>query len=617
MRADRRTPRRGGHRTATPSPQKKQHSETFLAPIAGLVLTQPLAVANKRAARVLENWFPTQTGARVRGGAQKLATLSATTEPVESLFSYTSGATQKFFGACDGGIYDITTVVDPDSVPTADLTGQTSDYYSTIQLANIGGSDYLYAVNGTDIPQLYDGASWEGVSDATHELPYDAEVGTFTVGLTVTGAGGATGVITELIDNGTTGILRLSGITGTWNNDEQVTDTSTGDATTNIPSGIVVLTATVTGVETNTFSFVWKFANRLFFVEKDTQSVWYLAVDSIGGAATEFSLASVFATNSPVLFGGRWSSDSGSGLDDRCVFVSEEGDVAVYEGTDPSTAADWVKVGAYQISPPLGRNGFTHIGGDLLIATKDGLVPMSQIISKDPVALNLASVTYNIDPLWQLESETRTLPWEVLKINDQNMMVISLPITATGDNPRCFVANMETGGWALYTGWDTRCLGLYDNNGYFGTSDGLVHRMEQGGSDNGIAYTCAIGWYFDDFGAPGRFKEPKQARAIYKASVSIIDKITSARDYNETMPSPPSSLITFTTEGWDSGLWDDAVWDDGLTPTQADVASRWRSIYGPGYSLAPQLQITFGVTSKPFIDLVQIDMTYEVGGLVV
>ena len=49
-------------------------------------------------------------------------------------------------------------------------------------------------------------------------------------------------------------------------------------------------TPAITGVATSSLSFVWAYANRLFFVEKGTTRAWYLAVDSIAGAAQKFDL---------------------------------------------------------------------------------------------------------------------------------------------------------------------------------------------------------------------------------------------------------------------------------------------------------------------------------------
>jgi hypothetical protein len=65
-------------------------------------------------------------------------------------------------------------------------------------------------------------------------LNYDAETGTFTVGLVLTGGtSGATATITALVDNGTTGELHLGAVTGTFETNETITDSSTGSATSN------------------------------------------------------------------------------------------------------------------------------------------------------------------------------------------------------------------------------------------------------------------------------------------------------------------------------------------------------------------------------------------------
>ena len=65
-------------------------------------------------------------------------------------------------------------------------------------------------------------------------LGYDAQTGDFTDGLTVTGAtSGATGVITQIQDDGTTGFLRLKTLTGNFKENEIITDTATGSATVN------------------------------------------------------------------------------------------------------------------------------------------------------------------------------------------------------------------------------------------------------------------------------------------------------------------------------------------------------------------------------------------------
>jgi hypothetical protein len=66
-------------------------------------------------------------------------------------------------------------------------------------------------------------------------LAYDAETAPFTVGATLTGGtSAATAKIERVEDSGTTGILTLSNIWGTFANNETITDSDTGSATADL-----------------------------------------------------------------------------------------------------------------------------------------------------------------------------------------------------------------------------------------------------------------------------------------------------------------------------------------------------------------------------------------------
>ena len=607
--------RLAGRRKATrPAMRQRLQYTTLLAPLGGMKTSQTLVSTETTSARNIENWFCELDHLRVRAGSGLYATLDATPDPVESLFTYRSGSTEKFFGASDGNVFDITTVADAEVVPSAAITGQTADYYTAVMMGTAGG-DYMYILNGADRAQLYDGTSWTAVDDADTELPYDTETGNFTADLVVTGGtSGATATIVEVIDNGTDGTLRVKGVTGTFQDNETITDTSTGSAQTNIPSGVTLVTS-IAGVETTTFSYGWKFAERLFFVENGTQVSWYLPADSIGGTAADFSLAGIFQDGAALLFGATFSFDSGSGMDDRCVFVSAEGDVAVYEGTNPASAADWSRVGLYKIAKPLGKNAHFKAGGDLVIATVEGLVPMSQVIVKDPAALSLSAVSFNIEDLWRTQADTRaSIPWEILKWDKKNMLVVSQPVSASQHDKMALVSNLESGAWSVYTGWDVRCVGIFNDVAYFGNNAGQVVQMETGGDDVGEAYTARLTWQFNTLGRPGLHTTARMARTVYRAGAPFIDRIGASTNYNIIYETPPDGVADYTEDTWDSGLWDTAVWDAGL---EYAVTSHWRTIGESAYAVAPQVQITISQTPMPRIELVAMDVSYEQGGLVV
>ena len=477
-----------------------------------------------------KSWICTTTSARVRGGTAEHVDLGS---EVTSLFTYQSGGAQTFFGATEFTISDITAT----NTPVSAVTGQTGGDYSTEQFGTAGG-DYLYAVNGEDDAQLFDGATWVAVDD--------------------------------------------------------------------------VSTPAITGVTTADLSVVWSFANRLFFIEKGTLVVWYLPVDSIGGAASSFSLAGVFKRGGSLLFGATWSLDAGDGLDDKCVFVSTEGEVAVYEGTNPGDANNWRKAGVYRLPKPLGQKAYMQAGGDLLLAVESGLVPISEAIQRDEAALEVAAVSRNITPLWQAQvALTTSNNWQIAKWPRENIMIVSQP-----DDPEntCLVANLKTGSWSRFTGLDTKCLGFFDDSAFFGSTSGKVYRFESGGSDDGTNYTCTYVGLHEGMGRPGLEKTVAQVRAIIQHSAPINPLVTVQMDYEVGPSQAPSALPDAGDFGaWDLSNWDEAFWDSG---GRLQTRAIWSSVGRTGYTVAPEVQLTFGTVGKPDVELVSIDASYHVGALV-
>lgn len=528
--------RPGFRRVAVPpQAQIRAKTKTFPAPTKGWVTNENLAASTPGSALVLDNFIPTQTGIKFRGGSTEFFD-GGDGNPMTSLFTYQISGNSELFAADAATIWDIT------ATPSEAVTGQTGGYYSTVQFETSGGH-FLFCVNGEDNLQRYDGSSW----------------------------------------------LQVTGVS----------------------------TDAITGIDTATLSHVWVYKNRLFFVQGGTMKAWYLAVDSIAGAAADTTLAGVFQRGGSLLFGSTWSIDAGDGVDDKCVFVSTQGEVAIYEGSDPSDPTDWSLVGRYELGgKPLGKNAIMRAGGDLLICTLDGLVPLSQVMNKDPAALSLAAVSRNIQPDWRREAVARqTLPWAMVKWDDENLAIVTNPVIDTTTDAQCFVVNTETGAWTRFTGWDARSLVVHEGQLYFGTSDGRVMLGNTQGNDDGELYVCRLALPFDHLGARGQYKTIKQARATFRASTNFLPRMSCSVDYAQSFPAPPSSVGEYSTDGWDVGVWDTAVWD--ATSTERITSTRWVSVVGAGFAHALQLQATFGITATPDAELSAIDLRWTVGEVVV
>lgn len=373
----------------------------------------------------------------------------------------------------------------------------------------------------------------------------------------------------------------------------------------------------ITGVATSALSHVNVYRNRQWFVEDGTLNAHYLPTGSIAGALSTVSLSSIFSQGGTLVFTATWSFDSGEGLNDVIVFASSEGGYAVYKG-DPA-AADWSIVGVYDAPAPLGKNAFLKFGGDLLILTEVGLVPMSAIIKKDPAALALASPSRSIQPDWTAEARARSnVPWEIVKWTSRNIAYVTCPVTSDESvtPPICFAVNLQTGAWSKVTGWNTRCFALHDGEVYFGTGTGTVMQADVTGSDDGqMIYYTYVG-SSDHLKAVDRTKTVHQVRAVFRSRHAFNPAISISTDYEVNLPPfPDAAAINSTPDEWDVGKWDQAKWD--VASSQTTINTGWVSVGRTGFAHAPQIQITSGSAAAPAAELVLIEAMYEMGGRVV
>ena len=145
----------------------------------------------------------------------------------------------------------------------------------------------------------------------------------------------------------------------------------------------------LTGVTTTTLVQPLMFKGRLMFIQVNTLSFWYLTAGAAGGALTEFDLSGEFKRGGYLQAIGRWTRDAGDGQDDVFVAVSSEGEAVIYQGTNPSAANTWAKIGSFYVGRPLGRRCLTQYGGDLIILTENGVFPLS-------AAMQSASIDYKL-----------------------------------------------------------------------------------------------------------------------------------------------------------------------------------------------------------------------------
>lgn len=546
-----------------PKPRVAQ-LKTFPAAVSGWIANQNLLTPNARkpdgstimGASVLENGFPTATGVRMRGGSDLFATVGNTTDSVISLFQYLNGNAANLFAATPGEIYDITSPASPsDAILTDDQGNTLVDDNGNILISSL-------SIPAGPVVDLLASGAWS-------VQQFSTPGGTFLSCVN--------GVDTPLIFNGTT-----------W-----------------------ATTPAITVVDPTTLSFVFASKNRLWYIQKDTLNVWYLPVNSIGGAAVLLPLGGVFLKGGSLVFGGTWSIESGDGPSEQTVFVTSEGEVATYAGSDPSSSTTWSRQGVFNVGKPLGPKAFVRAGGDMLISTDIGLVPLSQAFQRDVAALAPVAVSYSIEIEWNKAVAASTPDWQIAIWSTNQMMAIAPP-NPDGDVPAIFVANVRTGAWGKYTGWNVLCMQVFQDRLFFGSDSGKIVEGEVTGADQGITYTFNYVPLFDPLKSPAALKTGLEARLVVRATTPPNPQMSLQNDYVVALPAAPDDTTVTADNTWGTGTWGVSQW--GTAATQ-QTYQFWQSTPGAGYSLSPAVQITSGNLSAPNLAVVSVDLTYDVGDI--
>ncbi len=366
----------------------------------------------------------------------------------------------------------------------------------------------------------------------------------------------------------------------------------------------------VTGLPTSSISHVWDYQDRLFMIERDTLKFWYLPITSFQGAATSFSLAGIAKKGGSLLFGATWSLDSSEGLGDLCVFVTDQGEVIVYQGTNPSDATTWALQGRYEIGNPLGKNATMSAGGDLLIATDEGIVPMSAIVQRDRAQLSDAAVTVNIKRTWERMFSASGESAQLIKWTSQDvMLVISSSYALT--------SNLTLGSWAHQTGWSGRCVAIFRDSCYIGRSNGKVYRLNSSGEDDGQPFTARVCFPFTDFGDAARVKSTTIAKCSFLSDGDFSYRVDMAKNYGVSFPPPPALVNQSNSQSalWDVSFWDVSFWGTSAAEPQQGRIDRWRSAVAQGYALAPLVQVSSSGANRISAELTAVDVIVAGGGV--
>lgn len=358
------------------------------------------------------------------------------------------------------------------------------------------------------------------------------------------------------------------------------------------------------------------YRSRMYFVEKDSLSVWYGGVNAVAGALTEFDMSSLFARGGALCFMATWTRDSGRGMDDLAVFVSDQGEVLVYQGAFPNDPT-WYLIGRYETLVPLGRRCFSTLGGELLLGTVGGVIPMSAIMNYGQEEQLAKAITYKINSLISQAASIwgGNFGWQLLAYPLGNYVLLNSPVSDSAGSVTSwqYVVNVLTGAWCRFLGQNAPCWALFEGNLYFGSGVGTVMQANYGTSDgstgtirtNGTAITGNIKTSFQDYGMPGRFKRFLNIQPFISSNGTVNVATAFLIDYRDKALDGTTSANQ-SGSPWDTSPWDITPWGDA---TQVNRA--WIGAGGAGHVGALRINT---MTTSNTIAFQGFNVMFEPGG---
>lgn len=368
-------------------------------------------------------------------------------------------------------------------------------------------------------------------------------------------------------------------------------------------------TPAITGKATSTFSHINAHKRRLYFIEKNSMSFWYLAVNTISGAVTEFPMGQIFTRGGKLVQMATWSIDGGSGTDDFAVFITSEGEIAVYKGSDPGDATKWEIVGVYYVGKPVGTDPMIKYNGDLLVLVESGLFALSKALQTSAIdrssslSNNIENAFVNAASLYGANSG-----WGMTIFPGGPMVLVNIPLI-TSTSSEQYVMNTTTQAWAKFTGMNAYCWTVYNKELYFGGSGG-VFKAWTGYNDNGADIILNSQCAYTYLRTRAKRKMLKLVQPHVQASGQIKMEMGFSVDFEPVEASPLNTLSFAITA---TPLWGTAVWGSSAWGANNTYRRDWKTVATrDGVAFSFRMRVT---NNKLQVRWSATDYIYETGSI--
>lgn len=364
----------------------------------------------------------------------------------------------------------------------------------------------------------------------------------------------------------------------------------------------------IVGITTTDIVNATVFKRRMYLILNNSLSLYYLPIDSVGGTVNSTRLDGYFSKGGYIVSAGTWTLDAGEGLDDYFVVISSEGQVAVFNGTNPSSANTWGLVGIWSLGEPIGRRCLMKYGGDLLYLNVQGLFPLSKAMQSSQINSEVA-LTNNISRAFTEASESykTKFGWDITFFPQGNQVLVNVPV-AEGSSQQQYVMNTITQSWWRFTEIDANCWAVSNEKLYFG-GDGNVAHFGETYADNSEDIRTNLKQAFSYLGSKGRVKKINSLRPNLLSNGTPAVSVAISVDFGDEDEVGSLSFTSSPAAVWDTAMWDAGAWGGGVSPFYD-----WQTVSAIGTAVS--LRMTT-VSNGLDIRHAATDYVFENGGVIV
>ena len=395
---------------------------------------------------------------------------------------------------------------------------------------------------------------------------------------------------------------------------------------------------TINGHDPKDFINVMIHARRLWFVEKNSTSAWYLPPDAIYGDVTEYDFGPTWKRGGTLLILATWTVDSGTGMDDKLVAISNRGEASLYSGTDPGSLADWNFDGVFFIGAPLSDRCAVPFGSELVVLTQKGLIPFSQMIVStelNPRADVVMSNKINLLLSDLTNRFSQFFGWTVKANMEYNELIVNVPGATQADigpSPGMFsatilpmaseitntsvqlVMNLTTGAWAAFTNTDAIPFVQWAGSQAFGRNN-VVYRWDFGNQDfvaqngtGGVPIQFEGIQAFTYAGVMGQLKHVKMAQPWFITNNGLNFGIQIEADFKILPFNATINEVAGISSLWGTALWGVDLWNNSPN----SIHKPWINCPIIGFALAVHIK----GNSDGIVTWASTNLLTEVGGVV-